>query len=110
MTARSRSWTQSGCGNARTTTRPSSRAGSSSAWPSPVRWSTSPVLILADEPTGALDTQTSVEIMHLLQGLNREGITIVLVTHEPDIARFAGRTLAFRDGRLAHPLPAGATA
>jgi putative ABC transport system ATP-binding protein len=69
-----------------------------------------PVLILADEPTGALDTRTSVEIMHLLQGLNREGITIVLVTHEPDIARFAGRTLAFRDGRLAHPLPAGGTA
>jgi putative ABC transport system ATP-binding protein len=64
-----------------------------------------PVLILADEPTGALDTRTSVEIMRLLQELNRDGITIVLVTHEPDIARFARRVLAFRDGRLADPLP-----
>jgi putative ABC transport system ATP-binding protein len=60
-----------------------------------------PVLILADEPTGALDTQTSVDIMHLLQRLNRDGITIILVTHEPDIARFARRILRFRDGRIA---------
>jgi putative ABC transport system ATP-binding protein len=59
-----------------------------------------PVLILADEPTGALDSHTSVEIMALFQDLNREGITVVLVTHEADIARYAGRTLAFRDGRL----------
>ena len=57
-----------------------------------------PALVLADEPTGALDTQTSVEIMHLLQRLNRDGITIILVTHEPDIARFARRILRFRDG------------
>jgi putative ABC transport system ATP-binding protein len=57
-----------------------------------------PVLVLADEPTGALDTQTSVEIMHLLQRLNRDGITIILVTHEPDIAKFARRILRFRDG------------
>jgi putative ABC transport system ATP-binding protein len=64
-----------------------------------------PVLILADEPTGALDTHTSVEIMHLLQALNREGITIVLVTHEPDIARFARRILTFRDGCLATTPP-----
>ena len=69
-----------------------------------------PVLILADEPTGALDTRTSVEIMQLLQELNREGITIVLVTHEPDIARFARRILAFRDGRLANPLPSDSAA
>ncbi len=59
-----------------------------------------PVLVLADEPTGALDTQTSVEIMHLLQQLNRDGITIILVTHEPDIAKFARRILRFRDGRI----------
>jgi putative ABC transport system ATP-binding protein len=59
-----------------------------------------PVLVLADEPTGALDTQTSVDIMNLLKGLNRDGITIVLVTHEPDIARFARRILRFRDGRI----------
>ncbi len=61
-----------------------------------------PVLVLADEPTGALDTRTSVEIMGILQELNRRGITVVLVTHEADIARFARRTLTFRDGRLTH--------
>jgi putative ABC transport system ATP-binding protein len=59
-----------------------------------------PALVLADEPTGALDTQTSVDIMHLLQRLNRNGITIILVTHEPDIAKFARRILRFRDGRI----------
>jgi putative ABC transport system ATP-binding protein len=59
-----------------------------------------PALILADEPTGALDSRTSVEIMSLFQALNAEGITVVLVTHEPDIARYAGRILSFRDGRL----------
>ena len=59
-----------------------------------------PALILADEPTGALDSRTSVEIMALLQHLNRNGITIVLVTHERDIAAYAGRLIAFRDGRV----------
>ena len=59
-----------------------------------------PAVILADEPTGNLDTRTSVEILALLQRLNREGLTIVLVTHEPDIAAYAGRRLVFRDGRL----------
>jgi len=59
-----------------------------------------PALILADEPTGALDSRTSVEIMGLFQDLNREGITIVVVTHEPDIARYAHRILTFRDGKL----------
>jgi putative ABC transport system ATP-binding protein len=59
-----------------------------------------PAVILADEPTGNLDTRTSAEIMVLLQRLNRGGLTIVLVTHEPDIATFAGRRLVFRDGRL----------
>ena len=61
---------------------------------------TEPFLILADEPTGALDSKTSLEIMALFQELNRQGMTVVLVTHEPDVARFAGRTLAFRDGRV----------
>ena len=61
---------------------------------------TEPLLILADEPTGALDSRTSLEIMALLQELNRQGMTVVLVTHEPDIARFAARTLAFRDGKV----------
>jgi putative ABC transport system ATP-binding protein len=59
-----------------------------------------PALILADEPTGALDTQTGIEIMTLFQRLNREGITIVVVTHEIEIARFAKRILRFRDGLL----------
>jgi putative ABC transport system ATP-binding protein len=60
----------------------------------------SPSVMLADEPTGNLDTRTSVEILALLQRLNREGLTIVLVTHEPDIAAYASRVLTFRDGRL----------
>jgi putative ABC transport system ATP-binding protein len=59
-----------------------------------------PAVILADEPTGNLDTRTSVEILALLQRLNRGGLTIVLVTHEPDIATYASRILVFRDGRL----------
>jgi putative ABC transport system ATP-binding protein len=59
-----------------------------------------PQLVLADEPTGALDSRTSIEIMALLQQLNREGITIVLVTHEHDIADFAGRIISFRDGKV----------
>ncbi len=59
-----------------------------------------PALVLADEPTGALDSHTSIEIMALLQQLNRKGITIVLVTHERDIAAFAGRIILFRDGRV----------
>jgi putative ABC transport system ATP-binding protein len=59
-----------------------------------------PAVILADEPTGNLDTRTSVEILALLQRLNRDGLTIVLVTHEPDIAAYASRVLVFRDGRL----------
>jgi putative ABC transport system ATP-binding protein len=61
---------------------------------------TEPLLILADEPTGALDSKTSLEIMALLQALNRQGMTVVLVTHETDIARYAGRILVFRDGRV----------
>ena len=64
-----------------------------------------PRLILADEPTGNLDTRTSVEIMAILQRLNRAGITVVLVTHEPDIARYATRIVAFRDGRLRADAP-----
>jgi putative ABC transport system ATP-binding protein len=61
---------------------------------------TEPLLILADEPTGALDSRTSLEIMALLQQLNRQGMTVVLVTHEADIARFARRILHFLDGRV----------
>jgi putative ABC transport system ATP-binding protein len=57
-----------------------------------------PSLILADEPTGALDTHTSEDIMKLLTELNQQGMTVVLVTHEPDIATWARRKLVFRDG------------
>ena len=59
-----------------------------------------PRLILADEPTGNLDSQTSEEIMRLFGELNAEGITIVLVTHEPDIAAHAKRQVRFLDGKL----------
>ena len=59
-----------------------------------------PSLILADEPTGNLDTQTSAEIMGLFQELNDQGITIVMVTHELDIARYTRRNIVMRDGRV----------
>jgi putative ABC transport system ATP-binding protein len=59
-----------------------------------------PPLILADEPTGNLDTKTSFEIMAIFQRLNHEGISVVLVTHELDIASFAMRNVMFRDGRI----------
>jgi putative ABC transport system ATP-binding protein len=64
-----------------------------------------PALILADEPTGNLDTQTSLEIMGLFQRLNREGITVVIVTHEPEIAACSRRIVQFRDGRIVGDRP-----
>jgi putative ABC transport system ATP-binding protein len=66
---------------------------------------TEPAIILADEPTGNLDTQTSVEVMALFQQLNEQGITIVLVTHEPDIAVYAKRIVEVRDGRIRRDEP-----
>ncbi|MBE0650318.1 MAG: ABC transporter ATP-binding protein [Bacteroidales bacterium] len=59
-----------------------------------------PVVIMADEPTGNLDTRTSYEIMDIFQSLNEKGSTIVMVTHENDIAQFATRNVIFRDGRI----------
>ncbi|HEX9241520.1 MAG TPA: ABC transporter ATP-binding protein [Anaeromyxobacter sp.] len=75
-----------------------------------------PHILLADEPTGALDSRTSVEVMALLQELGREGLTVVLVTHEHDVAEFASRLVVLKDGlvtsderrvaRVARPAPA----
>ncbi len=59
-----------------------------------------PPLILADEPTGNLDSKSADDIMALFQELNREGITLVMVTHEPDIARYAKRTITMKDGMI----------
>jgi putative ABC transport system ATP-binding protein len=59
-----------------------------------------PSILLADEPTGNLDSRTSVEIMEVLQSLNDQGLTLVLVTHEQDIARYAKRAVVFRDGKI----------
>jgi putative ABC transport system ATP-binding protein len=59
-----------------------------------------PAILLADEPTGNLDSRTAVEILEIFQDLNDRGLTIVLVTHEPDIAQFAKRMVLFRDGRI----------
>jgi putative ABC transport system ATP-binding protein len=61
---------------------------------------TNPLMLLADEPTGALDTQTSMDIMAVFQSLNDQGITVILVTHEPDIAEYAARNILFRDGKV----------
>lgn len=61
-----------------------------------------PVVILADEATGNLDTKTSYEIMSLFQDLNIQGKTIIFVTHEPDIAAFSGRTIILKDGKIQH--------
>ncbi len=59
-----------------------------------------PPILLADEPTGNLDTQTSEEIMHLLQALNSDGMTIIMVTHNPENANYAHRTIRLKDGRI----------
>jgi putative ABC transport system ATP-binding protein len=64
-----------------------------------------PALLLADEPTGNLDTRTSIEVMGIFQALNARGLTIVLVTHEPDIAEYGTRIVSFRDGRVRSDRP-----
>ncbi len=66
---------------------------------------TRPALLLADEPTGNLDSRTSLEVMALFQELNQQGLTIVLVTHEHDIARYAHRVVGMRDGRVIRDAP-----
>ncbi|MBD3881479.1 ABC transporter ATP-binding protein [Phormidium tenue FACHB-886] len=62
-----------------------------------------PVLLLADEPTGALDSHTTQEVMNIFSELNASGITVVMVTHEPDVARLTQRVVWFRDGQVIHP-------
>jgi putative ABC transport system ATP-binding protein len=62
---------------------------------------TGPPIILADEPTGNLDTRSSIEVMAILQELNDAGVTVVVVTHEPDVAAYCRRTVVFRDGQIA---------
>ena len=73
---------------------------------------TQPRLLLADEPTGNLDSRTSVEVMELFQELNAQGITILIVTHEPDVAQYATRIVEVRDGRIRrdHPVERRRTA
>jgi len=66
---------------------------------------TKPTLLLADEPTGNLDSHMTVEVMALFQELNEQGITIVLVTHEPDVARYAKRIVEVRDGHILRDHP-----
>ena len=73
-----------------------------------------PIILMADEPTGALDSQTSSEIMSIFQQLNEQGKTIILVTHEEDIAQYAKRIIRFRDGKIVsdesmnkRPIPSG---
>jgi putative ABC transport system ATP-binding protein len=67
-----------------------------------------PAILLADEPTGNLDTRTSVEILAVFQGLNARGMTVLLVTHEPDIACYAKRIIELRDGRVVRDEPVAA--
>jgi putative ABC transport system ATP-binding protein len=64
-----------------------------------------PALLLADEPTGNLDSKTSVEVMGIFQRLNDEGLTVLLVTHEPDIAEHAKRVVTFKDGLILSDVP-----
>lgn len=66
---------------------------------------TQPTVLLADEPTGNLDSHTTVDVMSLFQELNEQGITIILVTHEPDVAQYARRIVEMRDGRIIRDVP-----
>ena len=63
-----------------------------------------PGLLLADEPTGNLDTASGQQVLALLQGMNKNGLTLVVVTHDPDVARLADRVLSLADGRIARRL------
>jgi putative ABC transport system ATP-binding protein len=64
-----------------------------------------PSILLADEPTGNLDSKSSIEIMGIFQALNREGATVIMVTHEPDVAAYTKRIVTFRDGQIIGDAP-----
>ncbi len=89
-----------GLATAWTTIPMKSPADRDSGWPLPGPWSTNHPLLLADEPTGNLDTKTGEEIMELFHQLNEQGHTIILVTHEEHIARYAQRILYIVDGEI----------
>ena len=97
---RRRCWTASAWPIVPTTSLRRCPAASSSAWPSPARWSIGPALVLADEPTGNLDSHTSEEILRMFQQLNAEGITVILVTHDAKVAAYAHRTIHIADGLI----------
>jgi putative ABC transport system ATP-binding protein len=69
---------------------------------------TGPAMVLADEPTGNLDSGTAIEVMALFQEVNAQGVTLLVVTHEPDIAAYAKRIVEMRDGRIIRDAPLGA--
>ena len=97
---RSRRSTRSASATVRSTGRPSSRAASGSASPSPGRIVNQPSLILADEPTGNLDTKTGLEILEIFDRMHARGETIVVVTHDPRIAERCERVVSIVDGRI----------
>ena len=99
----SRRWNGSASARACTTTRPSSPAASSSAWRSRGRSSATPRLLLADEPTGNLDSKMGEEVMQILEEYNREaGVTVVMVTHDQRLAERTERIVRLFDGRQVH--------
>ena len=95
-----RRWSRSASPTARDTGRGSCRAASSSGWPSPARSSADPELILADEPTGNLDSANGAAVIDLLKGAAAAGTTVIMVTHSAFHAAAADRTIRMLDGRI----------
>ena len=93
--------TRSACRTAAASSRTGSPSASASAWRSPGPWPTSPTLLLADEPTGNLDSVSQDEVLELLDRLRRErSLTLVIVTHSPEVAAAGDRVIKMRDGRI----------